>query len=55
MECFSYIAVTKFNIQAINITICYICVIYTMLGGIKSVVWTGKLDVSTANSLKMFE
>lgn len=38
-----YFSVTKFNVQVVNIVICYICVIYTMLGGIKSVVWT---DVS---------
>lgn len=35
---------TKQNIHIVNIIVCYICVIYTMLGGIKAVVWT---DVSS--------
>ncbi|XP_017488496.1 PREDICTED: sodium-coupled monocarboxylate transporter 2, partial [Rhagoletis zephyria] len=32
--------VTGLNIHLINAVICSICVIYTMLGGIKAVVWT---------------
>ncbi|TDG42421.1 hypothetical protein AWZ03_011142 [Drosophila navojoa] len=32
--------VTGINIHLINIMVCSICVVYTMLGGIKAVVWT---------------
>lgn len=32
--------VTGINIHLINILVCSICVVYTMLGGIKAVVWT---------------
>lgn len=34
------VSVTKHNVQIVNLITCYICVIYTMLGGIKAVVWT---------------
>lgn len=44
VECFLYfffsISVTKLNIHVVNTVMCYICVIYTMLGGIQAVVWT---------------
>lgn len=44
-------SVTKFNVQIINIVVSYVCVIYTMLGGIKAVVWT---DVSCSINLSTF-
>lgn len=36
----SFVAVTKLNIHVVNTIMCYICVMYTMLGGIQAVVWT---------------
>lgn len=38
-SCFS-LSVTGMNIHLINTVVCSICVFYTMLGGIKAVVWT---------------
>ncbi|XP_055379150.1 uncharacterized protein LOC129610562 [Condylostylus longicornis] len=32
--------VTGFNIHLINIVVCSVCIFYTMVGGIKAVVWT---------------
>lgn len=40
------ISVTKHSIQAVNVIVSYICVIYTLLGGIKAVVWTDVLQAS---------
>lgn len=37
---------TKQNIQFVNIVVSYICVIYTLLGGIKAVVWTDVLQAA---------
>lgn len=41
---FIFFLVTKYNVQVTNIVVSYICVIYTMLGGIKAVVWTDVLQ-----------
>lgn len=49
-ERLEHFSVTKFNVQVINIVVCYVCVIYTMLGGIKAVVWT---DVSFIRKKKI--
>lgn len=38
--CSPLIPVTKLNIHVVNTVMCYVCVIYTMLGGIQAVVWT---------------
>ncbi|KAM7362744.1 uncharacterized protein ACRADG_013305 [Cochliomyia hominivorax] len=38
--------VSGLNIHLINIVICTICVFYTMLGGIKAVVWTDVLQAA---------
>ncbi|XP_026465203.1 sodium-coupled monocarboxylate transporter 1-like [Ctenocephalides felis] len=36
----AFAQVTNINIHIINAVVCMICVLYTMLGGIKAVVWT---------------
>lgn len=40
------ISVTKLNIHVVNTVVCYICVFYTMLGGIQAVVWTDVSNIS---------
>ncbi|XP_031621567.1 uncharacterized protein LOC116339681 [Contarinia nasturtii] len=40
----SFVEVTKHNIHVVNTIVAYICVFYTMLGGIKAVVWTDVLQ-----------
>lgn len=39
-------SVTGHNIHVVNTVVCYICVFYTMLGGIQAVVWTDVLQAS---------
>ncbi|TDG42422.1 hypothetical protein AWZ03_011143 [Drosophila navojoa] len=36
----AFAQVTGFNVHIINIIVCSICIFYTMIGGIKAVVWT---------------
>lgn len=44
---FELFSVTKFDVHLINTIVCYVCVVYTLLGGIKAVVWTDVGSYST--------
>ncbi|KAH8381431.1 hypothetical protein KR093_004776, partial [Drosophila rubida] len=40
MPSLAFAQVTGFNVHIINTVVCSICIFYTMIGGIKAVVWT---------------
>lgn len=55
---FFLISVTKLNIYVVNTVMCYICVVYTMLGGIQAVVWTDVIYLKFSSlhlSVRKFE
>ncbi|XP_017844652.1 sodium-coupled monocarboxylate transporter 2 [Drosophila busckii] len=46
MPSLAFAQVTGFNVHTINAIVCGICIFYTMIGGIKAVVWTDVIQAA---------